>query len=56
MEEQIKILNRKRGIAKRSLGYIEEFLNDFDRNPVGKDNVAVRHARLNEIWEKFSEA
>jgi hypothetical protein len=34
MEEQIKILNRKRGIAKRSLGYIEEFLNDFDRNPV----------------------
>jgi hypothetical protein len=29
MEEQIRILNCKRDIAKRSLGYIAEFLDDF---------------------------
>jgi hypothetical protein len=51
MEEQVRILKRKRD----SLGYIEEFLDEFDRNPVGKENVAVRHEGLNEIWEKFSE-
>jgi hypothetical protein len=49
MEEQIRILKRKRDIAKRSLGYIEEFLDEFDRNPVDKGNVVIRHARLNEI-------
>jgi hypothetical protein len=25
-------------------------------NPVGKEDVVVRHEGLNEIWEKFSEA
>jgi hypothetical protein len=28
MEEQIRNLNRKRDIAKRSLGYIEEFFEN----------------------------
>jgi hypothetical protein len=49
-------LKGKRGIVKCSLGYVEEFLNEFDRNPISKENVALRYKSSSEIWEKYSEA
>jgi hypothetical protein len=39
-------LKGKRGNVKRSHGYVEEFLNEFDRNPISKENVAVRYNYL----------
>jgi hypothetical protein len=49
-------LKGKSGIVKRSLGYAEKFLNEYDRNPASKANVAVRYTGIPVIWQQYNEA
>lgn len=46
----------KSGIVKRSLGYAEKFLNEYDKNPASKANVAVRYKGIHVIWQQYNEA
>jgi hypothetical protein len=55
MAYDIKKLVARRGIAKRSLTSLENFLNEAVENNKDLDNIHVKQEMLPDIWNAFVE-